>query len=289
VQVTSYPTFEDWRARAHAFETLAAARVWRPTLRTPDGPVRLQGAEVSLDFFPTLGVVPELGRLLQPEDFRPDAVPVVVLGQRLWRQRFGADPSVLGRAVLLEGAPRTIVGVLRADTPLSEPIVSQDAELAKPLLRSPSLVRGHRFFRVTGRLRPGISVEQASSEMRRLSLALAREHPETNGDWTALAGSFQAMRPAAGGLMGLHEFSVGPSPIDSLAAAFHRTGIPLGLLDLRRCPTTGPTGAWLTSPHAVREAGGFFLDETQLWMLPTVISERFDALIYFDRESGHGI
>jgi hypothetical protein len=103
VEVTSYPTFEDWRARAHAFEILAAARVWRPTLRTADGPVRLQGAEVSLDFFPTLGVVPALGRLLQPEDFRPDATPVVVLGQRLWRQRFGADPSVLGRAVSLEG------------------------------------------------------------------------------------------------------------------------------------------------------------------------------------------
>jgi predicted permease len=194
VEVTSYPTFEDWRARAHTFETLAAARAWRPTLRTPDGPVRLQGAEVSLDFFPTLGVVPALGRLLQPEDFRPDAAPVVVLGHRLWRQRFGADPSVVGRAVALLGTPRTIVGVLRADTPLSEPIVSQDAELAIPLRTSPNLLlRGQRLFRVTGRLRPGVSVEQASTEMRRLSLALGREHPETNGDWTASAGSLREL------------------------------------------------------------------------------------------------
>jgi erythromycin esterase len=96
-------------------------------------------------------------------------------------------------------------------------------------------------------------------------------------------GAFQAMRVGGQGLMGLHEFSVGPSPIDSLAAAFHRTGLALGLLDLRRCPRSGPVGAWLASPHAVREAGAFFLGEPQMWTIPVAMTERFDGLLYVDR------
>jgi len=96
-------------------------------------------------------------------------------------------------------------------------------------------------------------------------------------------GAFQAIRPAAQGFMGLHEFTVDPSPIDSLPAAFHRAGFPLALLDLRTCPTTGPIGTWLSAPHAVREAGAIFLGEPQMWMIPTAITKRFDALLYVDR------
>jgi erythromycin esterase len=94
-------------------------------------------------------------------------------------------------------------------------------------------------------------------------------------------GSFQAIRPAGQELLGLHEFTVGPSPIDSLAAAFHRTGVPLALIDLRSCPRSGPVAAWLTSPHAVREAGASFFGK--MWMLPAAITDRFDALLYVDR------
>lgn len=96
-------------------------------------------------------------------------------------------------------------------------------------------------------------------------------------------GAFQSMRPAGQGLMGLHEFSVGPSPVDTLAAAFHRTGLRLALLDLHSCPTSGPVGTWLAAPHAVREAGAFFFGEEQMWTIPAVITDRFDALLYVDR------
>jgi erythromycin esterase len=96
-------------------------------------------------------------------------------------------------------------------------------------------------------------------------------------------GAFQAMRVGGRDLMGLHEISVGPSPIDSLAAVFHRTGLALGLLDLRSCPRSGAVGAWLTSPHAVREAGAFFPGEPQMWTVPTAVTERFDGLVYVDR------
>ncbi len=96
-------------------------------------------------------------------------------------------------------------------------------------------------------------------------------------------GAFQSMRPGGQGLMGLHELSVGPSPVDTLAAAFHRTGLRLALLDLHSCPTSGPVGAWLAAPHAVREAGAFFFGEEQMWTIPAVITDRFDALLYVDR------
>jgi erythromycin esterase len=93
-------------------------------------------------------------------------------------------------------------------------------------------------------------------------------------------GAFQAI--GSNGHWGLSEFSLGPSPDSNLAAAFSRTGIPLSLLDLRRRPTAGPVAAWLATPHPMRETGAVFLTEADM-TLPTVITDRFDALLFVDR------
>jgi erythromycin esterase len=95
-------------------------------------------------------------------------------------------------------------------------------------------------------------------------------------------GAFQAIGRTAQGGRGLHEFSLGPSQDSNLAAAFSRTGIPLSLLDLRHRPTSGPVAAWLTSPHPMRETGALFVTEADM-TAPTVITERFDALLFVDR------
>jgi erythromycin esterase len=94
-------------------------------------------------------------------------------------------------------------------------------------------------------------------------------------------GSFQAIDFTGKG-RGLREFSLGPSPESHLAAAFHRTQVPLALLDLRSRPAGGPIAAWLSSPHPMRELGAVFSDEAGC-TAPVVITDRFDALLFVDR------
>jgi len=95
-------------------------------------------------------------------------------------------------------------------------------------------------------------------------------------------GAFQAIGRIGQGARGLSEFSLGPSPEGNLAAAFSRTGIPLSLLDLRSRPSSGPVAAWLRSPHPMRETGALFTDEAEM-TAPTVITDRFDAILFVDR------
>jgi erythromycin esterase len=95
-------------------------------------------------------------------------------------------------------------------------------------------------------------------------------------------GAFQAIGRNAQGRQGLQEFSLGPSQDSNLAAAFSRTGISLSLLDLRNRPAGGPVAAWLTSPHPLRETGALFGTEADM-TVPTVITDRFDALLFVDR------
>jgi erythromycin esterase len=95
-------------------------------------------------------------------------------------------------------------------------------------------------------------------------------------------GAFQAMGRSGQGGMRLSEFSLGPSPEGNLATAFSRTGVALSLLDLRSRPAAGPVAAWLTSPHPMRETGALFVSEADM-TAPTVITDRFDAILFVDR------
>jgi putative ABC transport system permease protein len=147
--------------------------------------VHVDGAEVSESFIPLLRLQPALGRLLAPGDFRPGAEPVVVLSQRLWTQRFGGDARLLGRPIVLDGAPATVVGVLPEATPLDEPVVIGNVDLLKPLAvapGSPFAGRGFRALRVLGDLREGVGRTQAAAEMRQIGRRLEAAHPETNKD-----------------------------------------------------------------------------------------------------------
>ncbi|HEX3526528.1 MAG TPA: ADOP family duplicated permease [Thermoanaerobaculia bacterium] len=186
-EVSSHPDFLDWQARSHVFSSLALSRPWTPVLRRAPEPARLAGAEVSEDFFSLLGLRPALGRPLGPGDFRPGAEPAVVLSHRLWQQRFGGDPGLVGKTIALDGAPATVAGILAAGNALAEPVVIGDVEILRPLrvgARDPYAGRGFRAMRVLGRLRPGVSRRQAETEMQALARVLAAEHPDTNQDAT---------------------------------------------------------------------------------------------------------
>ncbi len=178
----AYPNFLSWKAQSHAFAAMAISSPWSPTLRLPADSTRLSGAAVSDGFFPLLGLKPELGRGLQPEDFQPGAEPVAVLGHQLWAQRLGGDPGVIGRPLSLDGTMVTVVGVLPERIALDEPVVVGAADLLKPLVvpaSSPYMGRGVRGMRVIARLADDATRERATAELRQIAQGLAAAHPES--------------------------------------------------------------------------------------------------------------
>lgn len=184
---SSHANFLDWEARSRSFESMAESRLISPILRVQAEPLRVAGSEVSQAFFPILGIKPALGRLLIPPDFQPGAAPVVVLSHRFWQQQFGGDSRCLGRKVLLDGEASTIVGVLSARASLTRPVLLESSDVVLPLHVKPGTMaanRGARFLRVIGRLRPGVTFESASTELRSIAAVLSREHPDTNRDQT---------------------------------------------------------------------------------------------------------
>ena len=165
----SYPTFRDWRAANPVFEELAGLpstnQSW--TLSGRGEPVELTGRLVSWSFFPVLGVPAALGRTLLPEDDRRGATRVVVLGHDLWRDRFGADPGVVGTSLVLDREAFTVVGVMPegfaypAGAEMWTPLVPGVSDLAEQ--------PGVWWMSGLGRLKPGVSLEQARRGMASLA------------------------------------------------------------------------------------------------------------------------
>jgi predicted permease len=139
-------------------------------------PLRQVGALVSAEFFAVLGVPPVRGRYFVTGEDRPGAEPVVVLGHALWRDRFAADPTVIGTRVEIDGVRRTVIGVAPAD--FSFP--SRDTRLWIPLSIDPANAGPHwgaYGHHLIGRLGPGVTTEQAREELQRLASDLRQENP----------------------------------------------------------------------------------------------------------------
>src|SRR5207244_13182302 len=115
-------TFLDWRDRSHGFEEMALVRSWTTTLVTHGEPERVAAMRVSSNFFRLLGIRPALGRDFRPEEDTPAGWRVIVLSDRLWRRRFGADPTVAGRVETMNDQRYTNVGVMPA---LFERLISE--------------------------------------------------------------------------------------------------------------------------------------------------------------------
>jgi len=176
---TSPPDFVDWRTQNKVFSHLAAIRTEYVNLTGEGDPERLVGSRVSADFFGLFRVPAELGRSLLPEEDKVGGPKVVVLSHGLWQRRFGGDPKILGRRLLLNGEPTTVVGVMPASFAMprrGELWLPSQMEITDDL-------RGAHFVNVAGRLKDGISLERAQAEMTGIAGRIALAHPQSNKDW----------------------------------------------------------------------------------------------------------
>jgi putative ABC transport system permease protein len=174
--VTSPANFVTWRAQARSFSALAATYDQPRNLTSPGEPEEILTRLTTENFFATLGVAARLGRTYGADD---DPAAVVVISHGLWQRRFGGDAQIVGRTVTLNGAVRTVVGVMPAE--FRSVGARPDAWI--PIRLDPNW-RG-RYLNVMGRLHPGTSVEQAKKEMSALARRLADELPQFNRNRTA--------------------------------------------------------------------------------------------------------
>jgi predicted permease len=179
----SYPDYLDWRAQARSFEDVAAFDGQMFNLSDLDEPERVTGEVVSAPYFSLLGVAPARGRVFQAdEDIVAKPAHVVILSDGLWKRRFGSDPQIVGRTITLCCAPRqyTVVGVM----PPGFKGLSDTAELWVPfaMYAPPSVMaeRGTRGFAALARLKPGVTLAAAQSELDAISRRLEQAYPNTN-------------------------------------------------------------------------------------------------------------
>jgi putative ABC transport system permease protein len=169
--------FLDWRAQSHAFEHISAYAGWDVNLSGVKTPERLQGFLVSADLFETLGAHPMLGRWFLPEEDEYGKAQVVILSHSVWQQRLGSDPQIVGKSLTLNGIPRTVVGVMPAG--FNFPF---GGDVWAPLAFSPERAarRQSHYLLVVGRLKPGVSRQQAQAEMSTITAGLAGRFPDSN-------------------------------------------------------------------------------------------------------------
>jgi predicted permease len=188
----------DWRERVSSFEDVAAHGGTGKISLSGDGdPERVSGAYVTGNFFSVLGITPHLGRWFSMEETWKGASDVVVLGHGLWRRRFGADPTVVGRRIQLDARPRTVVGV----APEGFQFPSSDVDLWVPFdwdrkATSTLWFRRAHFLWPIARLKPETTLDAARAELEGVARRLQEEYPETN-------------RAMSAGVTPLHEWITG--------------------------------------------------------------------------------
>jgi predicted permease len=178
--------FRDLRARARSFDGLAAYqhRFFNLSGRTGDDeplPVRVSGLRAEAALLEVLGVPPQVGRLLTDDDEQPGAPPVAVLGDDLWRSRFGADPAIVGRTIRLDLVEHTVVGVLPASFAfLRDPQIMVPMDLDGPEFT----LRRRRSIDGVARLAPGVSANAGLAELQAIFADLEAEYPDANEGWS---------------------------------------------------------------------------------------------------------
>jgi predicted permease len=165
----------DWQGQSQALQSVAAWNSQSLTLTGVGEPVRLVGQTVSAEFFPLLGVAPQLGRVFLPEDDQPDMPRVAVLSSRLWQQRFGGDPGVIGQMVHVNDVPVEVVGVMPSTFHFVDPAI----EIWTPMQLDRAVgwrESAGRFINVVARVRPGTSLETTRAELVGIAARLAQTY-----------------------------------------------------------------------------------------------------------------
>ena len=182
--------FLDWQKQNASFEKLAAVQGSSYNLVTGDAePERLDGARVSAGLFEMLGVKPVQGRTFLEEEDQPGHQNVVVLSSNLWKRRFGSDPNIIGQSITMSAASYTIIGIM----PPSFQFPDRDIDLWTPIAFTAAQAQQHgsHYVAVIGRLKPGVTTEQARTEMSGIAARLAEQYPNSNAGWSTIVVPMQ--------------------------------------------------------------------------------------------------
>src|SRR4029453_14875565 len=183
--------FFDWKKQSASFEGMSAYGGSALTLTGAGEPVQLQGTRVSSGYFEVVGVQPLIGRPFLAEEYEVGKEQVVILGHALWRQRFGSDNSILNKTITLDDQPYTVVGVMPPGLYPARPTTSghisfdeQAQEYWTPMSFTAqwASVRSAHVLGVVGRLKNGVTLEQAVAEMKTISARLEQEHAANKGE-----------------------------------------------------------------------------------------------------------
>ncbi len=182
----------EFRERSHIFEGVIASTISDVVWTQGAEPQRLRGNHGPFDTFDVMGVPPLIGRTPNAADAQPGAPPVAVLGYRFWQRQFGGDPRVLGRRMVLNGAVRTVIGVMPVR------FMWRGADVYLPTeFRRGQAIEGVRFVHVLGRLKPGVTAAQAEADLKPIIEDLKQRDPHSFPDrWRVGLLSFKETFPS---------------------------------------------------------------------------------------------
>jgi putative ABC transport system permease protein len=183
--VSTAADFVVWQQQNRSLDQLAAWSSWRFNLTSDGPPESILGGRVSWNLFRTLGAQPEMGRTFLPEEDQPGAGHVVILGRGLWESRFAGDPRILGRTIQIEGETYSVIGVMPASFQL--PLMGR-ANLWVPLALTEKrrADRRNSWLHVLGRLKPGVTLAQANTDLTAIASRLEKTYPESNTNVSVL-------------------------------------------------------------------------------------------------------
>jgi len=178
----SIPELVDYRKAAGSFESIGATSRASVILTGRGDARRLAASRVSANLIDVWGLRLQSGRTFSASADAPGAAGEAILSHHYWQHELNADPATVGQTLTLNGRPFTVVGVLAPDIEIGN---LSEIDVWIPLTLSENAARDERTLRLIGRLRPGVSVPQASAEVRQIAERLARDYPKTNEGWTA--------------------------------------------------------------------------------------------------------
>ncbi|HEY6212041.1 MAG TPA: ABC transporter permease, partial [Vicinamibacterales bacterium] len=182
--------FRDWREAAHSFSSMAIINGSNMNVSEEGRPVeQFSGSYNSASLFQLIGQRPIIGRDFKPDDDRIGADPVVILGNGMWKKRYGADPSIVGKTINVNTVSAAVIGVMPPDMqfPFNTDLWMPFAQLPPDLRDSK---RNARLYQGIGQLAEGVTLAQARSELTAISARLARDYPDTNKDIKADVGLY---------------------------------------------------------------------------------------------------
>jgi len=177
----------DLRSQSNAFEDITTYTGWNPLMSGDREAERIPAIQVGDGFFRVMRGSPMLGRVFTPEEQEDGKDFVIVLGHALWQRRFNSDPTIVGKTVLLNSRPYTVVGVMGPDfQPLPANLVFPQGQFYRPIAEPyGDQYRSERHVRAVARLKPGVTIEQARADVATIASRLQQQHPTTNRSQSA--------------------------------------------------------------------------------------------------------